>query len=114
MAEPLFSPESLEAAGFKEYRSGIHDRHDRSWARMVRSGGKRLFQVTVRFWMHSRYSTPDRAIPDGWDAECQFRDSNGVTFNMLCLLDQNWGPEELVSWFTEVFRDLRGTPYEDR
>lgn len=63
------TPEALTEHGFREYAPNhqLDERFEKAWCYAERVSAGRLYFVHVRFWRHSRYSTPDNEVPDGWD-----------------------------------------------
>ena len=104
---------SLLEFGFKEYpvSKHLHDEHEKQYCYMVKDEIGKKFQIVVRFWQHSKYSTPDHLILDGWDARCQFNTYNDDTFDVIKSVAHQ-SPQEIVDWFENVHEKLEAAYYK--
>jgi len=94
--------ETLQAAGFKEFKPNPHEKFDRVWYLVVRDDQGDKFQIGVRFWRHSKFGDED-----GWDAIGYFNTQSGhETFEVLKVSVRQMNPRDIVAWFDKVWTNL--------
>ena len=82
MIEALSHPE----CGFREGKPAPHEQFERCWWFLERCAlGDVRWCVQIRLWQHSKFSTPDNPVEDGWDCEGHFRhDGRDFTIRRSC------------------------------
>lgn len=107
----MLTVEEITKFGFKEGRILPHDQFDRCWHFMLRDEIGKKFQVTIKFWKFSKYSTPQNEVIDSFSAECQF-DMNGPRTFDVDISVKDMTPQEIVDWFNNMFEKMGCTYYE--
>jgi len=94
------------SAGFKAEKiyDHLNDKHDKCWSYSDDDGIGRKFSVQIKFWRNSRYSTPNRIIPDGYSFIGYFRDSDDRHFTVS--MSKDLAPEEIIKWCRNLHEKL--------
>jgi hypothetical protein len=107
----MLTIEQIENFGFQKGRVLSHDNFDQCWYYMLRDEVGKKFQVVIKFWKFSKYSTAERKVDDSFSAECQFDMRGPKTFN-VDLNVNNMSPQEIVNWFDNMFQKMNCTYYQ--
>ena len=107
----MLTIDEIEKFGFKEFKILKHEKYDRVWAKWIKDDVGKKFNVVIKFWQFSKYSTDERPVEDSFSASCQFDIRGKKTFDVdLHVRDMN--PQEIVDWFDNMFHKMECAYYE--
>ena len=98
--------QDIISAGFKAQKiyDHLNDKHNKCWSYSEKDSIGRKFSVILRFWQTSKYSTPERIIPDGYDFVAYFRDKDDQHFTVT--MSKDLEPEEIIKWCKNLYEKL--------
>jgi hypothetical protein len=105
----VLTAEELVAAGYREYKPGVHDRFARSFSKRMTNERGIKYAVQVRYWEHPEGSEKYA----GWDALVQFNThGEQPTFNVELLSCSNMTPAQVENFFENIFWQMGCDYYE--
>jgi hypothetical protein len=98
--------QDIISAGFKAEKTYDHlnDKHDKCWSYSEKDSIGRKFSIIIKFWRTSKYSTPERIIPDGYSFDGYFRDKDDQHF--IVSMSKDLEPEEVIKWCRNLYEKL--------
>ena len=98
--------QDIISAGFKPQKiyDHLNDKQDKCWSYSEKDSIGRKFSVILKFWRTSKYSTPERIVPDGYSFDGYFRDSDDQHF--IVNMSKDLLPEEVIKWCRNLYEKL--------
>jgi hypothetical protein len=104
--------DELVAAGYRTWTPSSADRYDLLYQKRVKDDRGTRYFVNVRFWRFSKYSTPERPVEDGWDAEARFDGRGGSRSFAVSTSVRHDTPAEVEAFFARVWDAMKPGYYE--